>query len=136
MGFNTDIISATTISGGTIYGDGSNLTGVIGSSYKVYTALLTQTGTTAPVATVLENTIGDIVWSYDSVGVYLVTSIGNFTENKTIIFMNGNNSIAYGIYPSINSIGNDITIETASISPLVYSDGILYNTPIEIRVYN
>jgi hypothetical protein len=28
MGFNTDILSATTISGGTFYGDGSNLTGV------------------------------------------------------------------------------------------------------------
>lgn len=26
--------------------------------YKVYTALLTQTGTDAPVATVLENTLG------------------------------------------------------------------------------
>jgi hypothetical protein len=28
MGFNTDIISATTISGTTLYGDGSNLTGI------------------------------------------------------------------------------------------------------------
>jgi len=31
MGFNTDIISATTISGTTFYGDGSNLTGVVGT---------------------------------------------------------------------------------------------------------
>ena len=35
-----------------------------GRPYKVYTALLTQSGMTAPVATVLENTIGDINWSY------------------------------------------------------------------------
>ena len=36
--------------------------------YKVYTALLTQTGTNAPVATVLENTLGGTpVWSYDKV---------------------------------------------------------------------
>ena len=37
-------------------------------TYKVYTASLTQTGTDAPVANVLENTIGDIVWTYSSDG--------------------------------------------------------------------
>jgi len=41
--------------------------------YKVYTALLTQNGVTAPVATVLENTIGDnIAFSYVGEGLYLV----------------------------------------------------------------
>ncbi len=36
-----------------------------GASYDVYTALLTQTGTDAPVATVLENTLGavTVVWT-------------------------------------------------------------------------
>ena len=35
------------------------------ASYLVYTALLTQSGTDAPVATVLENTLGGTVtWSY------------------------------------------------------------------------
>ena len=38
MGFNTDIISATTITGTTFYGDGSNLTGVSGSgAVSLYT---------------------------------------------------------------------------------------------------
>jgi len=35
--------------------------------YLSYVALLTQSGTNAPVATVLENTIGDIVWSTDGI---------------------------------------------------------------------
>ena len=52
--------------------------------YKVYTALLTQSGTDAPVATILENTIGDIVWSYSSPGNFLATLNGAFTENKTV----------------------------------------------------
>ena len=54
--------------------------------YKVYTALLTQTGTNAPVATVLENTLGgEVVWSYVSIGNYLATLSGAFTENKTLL---------------------------------------------------
>lgn len=55
-------------------------------SYKVYTALLTQTGTNAPVATVLENTLGvDLEWVYDgSDGNYSVISPSSvFKLNKT-----------------------------------------------------
>jgi hypothetical protein len=51
--------------------------------YKVYTALLTQTGTDAPVATVLENTIGNITWEYFGTGIYNCKSICNFIGNKT-----------------------------------------------------
>lgn len=38
--------------------------------YKVYTALLTQTGTDAPVATVLENTGNFGNWTYGGGGTY------------------------------------------------------------------
>ena len=54
--------------------------------YKVYTALFTQYGESAPVATVLENTLGTVTWNYADVGVYTITSSALFTENKTIIF--------------------------------------------------
>lgn len=43
------------------------------ASYKIYKVLLTQSGETAPVATVLENTLGwTPVWSRDGVGAYRV----------------------------------------------------------------
>lgn len=55
-----------------------------GASYSVYTALLTQTGTDAPTATVLENTLGGtVVWARSDVGDYTGTLAGAFTENKT-----------------------------------------------------
>lgn len=55
-----------------------------GSSYLKYVALLTQSGTDAPVATVLENTLGGtVVWSYDDVGFYVGTLAGAFSANKT-----------------------------------------------------
>lgn len=54
--------------------------------YKVYTALLTQSGTDAPVATVLQNTLGGtVVWTRDDVGIYTATLALAFTTNKTFV---------------------------------------------------
>jgi hypothetical protein len=56
-----------------------------GSSYLVYTALLSQDGTDAPVATVLQNTLGGtVVLTRTALGIYLMTLNGAFPENKTI----------------------------------------------------
>jgi hypothetical protein len=56
--------------------------------YKVYTALLTQTGTAAPVATVLENTFaGTPSWSRFNTGGYLLTFTGSqLVDNKTTVY--------------------------------------------------
>ena len=58
--------------------------------YTVYTALLTQAGTAAPVATILQNTTGGtFTWTRQSAGNYTVTaSTALFTVNKTIVFGN------------------------------------------------
>ncbi|MFY8170256.1 MAG: hypothetical protein ACOVK2_03965, partial [Candidatus Fonsibacter sp.] len=45
--------------------------------------------TGAPVATVLENTIGNVWFTYDGVGDYRLNSNGLFTINKTTQFLNG-----------------------------------------------
>ncbi len=58
----------------------------LGIGTKVYKALLTQTGTSAPVATVLVNTLSDTpVWSYVGVGDYELTLASEWTANKTVI---------------------------------------------------
>ena len=105
--------------------------------YKVYTALLTQSGTSAPTAVVLENTIGNIVWSYNNIGVYTALSIGNFTVNKTAVFISSQGfGGGYGLVTSVNNAnnGNQITITTQNSIGGV--NGNLENTSIEIRVYN
>lgn len=57
--------------------------------YKKYVALLTQSGTDAPVATVLENSLGGtVVWTRNDVGVYIGTLAGAFTANKTFALGN------------------------------------------------
>lgn len=57
-----------------------------GSSPKVYRALLSQSGTDAPVATVLKNTLGGTpVWTRANVGNYRLTLAGAFPSAKTFI---------------------------------------------------
>jgi hypothetical protein len=103
-----------------------------GASYKVYTALLTQTGTDAPVATVLENTLGgDIVWSYVEVGVYYGTLEGAFPYDRTFFLMSPHGTRNHFIgYDS----DDDVIVTTNNNG--VQEDGDLNNTSIEIRVYN
>jgi hypothetical protein len=101
--------------------------------YKVYSALLSQTGTNAPTAIVLENTIGFIGFNYLTVGNYSITSNGDFTLNKTAIFANSvivNNgetvACAYG-----STLFCQINTRLLGVS----TDGILNKTFVEIRVY-
>ncbi len=91
----------------------------------------------APVAIILENTIGNVWFEYDSVGNYTMYSNELFTEDKTSFFITPNWLIGdAGGYPRIqHSDINTITISTYD-NGQSGSDDLLHNTPIEIRVYN
>ena len=191
---------------GVIFNDGTVMTttttaGTVGSSYKVYTALLTQsggnkfqsissgpltigvtyqiisqganddftnvgapnnnlgtyfvaTGTTpnyfdggeleynigAPVATVLENTIGNIWFEILYDGAYLIKSVEGWDETK---LWYGTSGIGNSGGISINPGRVTMSIEGADFFIVCYNNdcsavvnGQLINTPIEIRVYN
>jgi len=110
---------------------------------KVYRASLTQSGANPPVATVLENTIGPIVWSRSTDGIYFATLAGAFPSGKTLVFgsVQGNDVAFWG------SIFTDSTATCANwVSANVVQvlsghiavenlDGFLSNFPIEILVY-
>ncbi len=99
--------------------------------YKVYVALLNQTGTDAPVATVLENTLDGVpVWGYVNVANYNATLNGAFPSGKTfVIFQTGSNDLLYR-FDCDRSNDNIITILNSE-----GSDSELINRAIEIRVY-
>ncbi len=105
-------------------------------SYKVYTAILTQSGTNNPVVVKeLKNTIGSISWTRSTQGDYKTDFV--FNEN-TVIFSQGSD-IMNNIYPYIDNddFGNTYKaiISTRITSTNSSSDGLLFNTMIEIRVY-
>jgi len=108
--------------------------------YKVYTALLTQIGETAPTAIVLENTIdGTISFSYFGVGVYEIQNTTAWDINKTWYCITdiGNTAEISIPPPGLRYMTFEgpfyiYTFDNSSIA----SNNVLGSTPIEIRVYN
>jgi hypothetical protein len=122
--------------------------------YREFTALITQDSVGAtPSLIILEDDFnGGITASINSTGIYSLTStVGNiFNQNKTYfsIFNNNAYSVTSPYTKSILKISvfsvTVIRIETflinefSSPSPFngIRSDGIMYKTPLTIRVYN
>lgn len=105
--------------------------------YKEYVALLTQAGTDAPVATVLSNTIGEIVWTRIITGYYNATSSGLFTPNKTAIVVAQIPlfSESIGILKYAIEIVDENIISLASVEDQNYIDDALAGLgPFIIRV--
>jgi len=108
--------------------------------YTVYTALITQAGTAAPVATVLQNTTGGtITWTRPSnpgVGRYVATISGaNFTANKTAVIVTSGGNSDMILRPIVSST---TTVDWYNIdsSDNAVSDVISATTTVEIRIYS
>lgn len=103
--------------------------------YKVYTALLSQTGTSAPVATVLENTLGGtVVWTRTGVGAYVATLSNAFPIYKTFLLLAPS---ASGGQTNTLTSNSSSTVELGvSSNAGNFADGFLTSRSIEIRVYN
>ena len=114
---------------------GADYTAPAGGSpgYLEYVALLSQTNTDAPVATVLKNTLGGtVVWTRFEAGVYFGTLTGMFPVAKTVcspqvLFTSSGNVNTRSDFFRAND--NAVEVDTGG------SDSELFNTTIEIRVY-
>ncbi len=108
--------------------------------YKSYVALLTQTSTNAPTATVLENHFGiGATFSYNVAGNYRLHMAGQFTSSKTVIFVgSADQGVVGGDFAQFiaNRIDTDkIDLITIDVNGAGTTDGLLNDTSIEIRVY-
>ena len=118
---------------------------------KVYRALLSQLGTADPTVVVLENSIGAIVWTRNSTGVYYGTLIGAFTLHKTWtnIGWTANDSLsvgnevdqfiiakrAAGAFSQDRIVVQSVRVDLSSPGTGGVIDSLLSETPIEILVY-
>lgn len=111
------------------------------SVYTEYVALLTQTGTNAPVATVIYNNLteedDDIVWARTSAGTYTATKTGLFTANKTYLMKN------LGVYELTGyscgfrrTSANALQLATVATATSTGTDDKLLDTLVVIRVYS
>lgn len=105
--------------------------------YKVYRALITQSGTSAPTAVVLENTLGGtVVWSYDSVGNYTGTLAGAFSGAGVVALCQSIVTSSPMRYIQLYSPGADtINITTLDDTFTPANDVLNSSTSIEIQVY-
>jgi hypothetical protein len=120
-------------------------------AYKVYSALITQSGSQPPTATVFENTLGFVPsWIRDSTGLYSSNNpewYSPVTNRKVLTFIS---PVVYQqnydlIRMSANTVTAGIVIITGRFNPITglftYKDTLLRDddnfqqTSIEIRIY-
>ncbi len=101
--------------------------GIADTEPKVYVALLSQSGTDAPVATVLKNTLGGVpVWSYSSVGVYNAELSNAFTGDLI--------GFAYSGVDDEATFTNFMVVKTGNSNLFISTEGIAVNYHINIRL--
>ncbi len=130
-------------SGAAVWGDitGSvsaqtDLTTAFGTQgIKRYCALLTQTGTDAPVATVRENSTGQtLTWNYVGAGSYTVTAgAATFTANKTQVFYGPAKTGGYMV-TGYRTSTTEITLQVTFIDESG-SNNQLQETAVTILIY-
>jgi hypothetical protein len=103
--------------------------------YKRYIALISQTGILDPTVTVLENTIGDIVWTRAAGGVYQGYLNNAFIDDfKTYVNIQQNLQNLGGVNYITWFDGSTIQIDTLDAT-FTSNDTLLLYTTIEIRYY-
>ena len=104
-------------------------------TYTKYIALISQSSTSAPTVIELENTIGPIIWTRATAGIYFGTLAGAFTLDKTYVMLS--NVLPNSIVMAKRRDNNTIEINTTNLhSPsAAFHDAHLSKNTLEIRVY-
>lgn len=111
---------------------------VVGTTNKVYQATLTQSSTSAPVATIIDNTLGGVpVFARTSAGIYTMTLASVWTANKTAILSgSGISAHSFAVIQIVRTSTSVITITTLDVNlgAATATDGILNETGILITI--
>lgn len=103
------------------------------AGYGEWIALITQSGTNAPTASVIKDTIGGITLGYNAVGQYTLDA------DAGSIFSSGNAAGFVGSFDSINDRGllyrlDDDTMRLDTFVSTTPTNGVLTDTLVHIRV--
>jgi len=105
--------------------------------YREYVAILNQAGSSAPVATVVDNELGDtITYTYEGNGYYKAHSTGLFTVGKTVVLFTSGNVNSGNVVSVQARATSDSVIELSTGYSLSQSDDTMLNDNFIIRVYN
>jgi len=120
----------------------------VAAPYKVYTAVLTQSGTDDPVATVFKNTLGfNITWQYLSPGKYAGNAAEWYDYTADQVFTLCNNpfttptagSVSFFFHADEDRINLVVNKENALTGIMAASDEVIdpdfTRFSVEIRIY-
>lgn len=112
----------------------------LNGGFKIYRAIVNQSGTNPPTATVLINTLSGIpTWDRSTVGAYSFELPGEFLAAKTFIrplsLYKGNYPSAFVSKRFVRSSNSSLDLTTFLSDFTTPSDNILVNEPIEVCVY-
>jgi hypothetical protein len=104
-------------------------------TYKKYVALLNQSNTSAPVPTLLENTMNaELEWSYSQGGEYFLTASDPiFISGKTVVFTGP--PATQRFYYVVSILSETVIMLQAVDLDDVQTNGQLINTSFEVRIY-
>jgi hypothetical protein len=139
-GFNSGQVTSTPVGSPQTGDSGGDDTPPPGDSgcRKIYVANLTQSVTNDPVATVFENTIGPVVWTRQSTGIYRGTLVSGFPLNATWVMINKKPVFSDDTFRSafyVTGSADYVEVRTEDASGPSLTDSILSNMSIEIRTY-
>lgn len=122
-----------------------NVTGEVfvatGTTPATWTNFSFLTNNLAPVATVLENTLGNIVWTRPAIGGYNATLANAFPLLKTWSVLSKNDNTGLILqWVDVNTMSVSTSMPVSPAAPgdpiqNISQDGLLLYTPVEIRVY-
>jgi hypothetical protein len=98
----------------------------------IYKAIITQTGTAAPVATILENSLNtNVIWTRSGVGVYKGSLEGGEFNTPTFVLATIASPGAFLIYG--NTANSDIIVSTKDAAGVAVD--LVGTAYIEVQVY-
>lgn len=113
-----------------------------GEGYKTYRAIVTQTGTSAPVATVLKNTFsGPITWSRVSAGSYKAVATEGFSSPSAkkvfvnVIYDYPNSDVYYLTSGHQGGTPHFIQVLTSTADPTFGTTNDGFKAYVEIYMY-
>lgn len=104
--------------------------------YTSYVAVISQSGTSNPVATVLFNNTGKtFTWGRTGIGTYAVNLSGTVDATKTIMFVAPRAQASKFFMYQHYMTGSNMFLKSYNYSNTAFEDDVMVNTHIEIRIY-
>jgi len=114
--------------------NGTSITNADGSPVSfVYKALIDQSGTNAPTATVLQDEITGLTFNYVSAGIYTIDKVGAFLDTKVFIL---SQRVVPGIIMSCKRLSDDqLELTSWNDGSNIYSNDLLAKSSLLIEIH-